>query len=244
VKLEVVTVGTELLLGYTVDTNAAELGRALAAAGIEVVRRTTVADRPDAIRAAVADALQRTGVVVTTGGLGPTRDDVTKRVVAELCGKRLVLDPAVLSAIEARFKQLGRWPMPESNRSQAEVPEGATVLPNPRGTAPGLWLEDEGGRLVARVHPGREGPDRYEPLDVGGFDLVERAVAPALIVAPDLQPVLGFRFDEPFVGHGAVHALCHHRRRQHREAKHRCERRKGSGCLHDRPSSCRSGLYD
>ena len=147
-KLEVVTVGTELLLGFTVDTNAAELGRALAAAGIEVVRRTTVADRPDAIRAAVADALQRTGVVVTTGGLGPTRDDVTKRVVAELCGKPLVLDPAVLSAIEARFKQLGRWPMPESNRSQAEVPEGATVLPNPRGTAPGLWLEDERGRLV------------------------------------------------------------------------------------------------
>src|SRR5207244_2996626 len=61
---------------------------------------------------------------------------------------RLVLDAVVLSAIEARFKQLGRWPMPESNRSQAEVPEGATVLPNPRGTAPGLWLEDERGRLV------------------------------------------------------------------------------------------------
>ena len=103
---------------------------------------------------------------------------------------------------------------------------------------------DEGGRLVARVHPGREGPDRDEPLDVGGFDLVERAVAPALVVASDLQPVLRFRLHEPFVGHGAVHALCHHRRWQHREAKHRCERRKGSGCLHDRPSSCRSGLYD
>jgi competence/damage-inducible protein CinA-like protein len=148
VKLEVVTIGTELLLGYTVDTNAAELGRALAAAGIEVLRRTTVADRPEAIRAAVAEALERTGAVVTTGGLGPTRDDLTKRVVAELCGRRLLLDPAVLSQIEARFKQLGRWPMPESNRSQAEVPEGATILPNPRGTAPGLWLEDARGRLV------------------------------------------------------------------------------------------------
>src|SRR3989475_719265 len=159
VKLDVVTVGTELLLGYTADANAAELGSALAAAGIEVVRRTTVADRPEAIRAAVADALQRTGMVVTTGGLGPTRDDVTKRVVAELCGKRLVQDAIVLSAIEARFKQLGRWPMPESNRSQAEVPEGATVLPNPRGTAPGLWLEDERGRLVVLL-PGVPGEMR------------------------------------------------------------------------------------
>jgi nicotinamide-nucleotide amidase len=148
VKLEVVTIGTELLLGYTVDTNAAELGRALAAAGIEVLRRTTVADRPEAIRAAVAEALERTGAVITTGGLGPTRDDLTKRVVAELCGRRLLLDPAVLSQVETRFKKLGRWPMPESNRSQAEVPEGATILPNPRGTAPGLWLEDARGRLV------------------------------------------------------------------------------------------------
>src|SRR2546430_7824061 len=89
---EVVTIGTELLLGHTVDTNAAELGRALAAAGAEITRRTTVPDRPDAIRAAVAEALDRTGFVIATGGLGPTRDDMTKTVVAELVGKRLVLD--------------------------------------------------------------------------------------------------------------------------------------------------------
>ena len=83
-KLELLTVGTELLLGHTVDTNAAELGRALAAAGVEIDRHTTVADRADAIRGAVAEALARTGAVLTTGGLGPTRDDVTKTVVAEL----------------------------------------------------------------------------------------------------------------------------------------------------------------
>ena len=146
-KLEVVTIGTELLLGYTIDSNGADLGRALAAAGVEIVRRTTVADRPDAIRAAVADALQRTGFVVTTGGLGPTRDDETKTVVAEMLGRRLVLDEAVLAALEARFKRFGR-PMPEVNRGQALVPDGATVLPNPRGTAPGLWVEDSGGRTV------------------------------------------------------------------------------------------------
>jgi len=152
VKLEVVTIGTELLLGHTVDTNAAELGRALAAAGAEITRHTTVADRPDSIRPAVAEALERTGFVLTTGGLGPTRDDMTKTVVAELFGKRLLLDEELLAGIEARFKRLGR-PVPAVNRIQAEVPEGATVLPNPRGTAPGLWLEDARGR-VAVLLPG------------------------------------------------------------------------------------------
>jgi nicotinamide-nucleotide amidase len=147
VKLEVLTIGTELLLGCTVDTNAAELGRAFAAAGVEITRHTTVADRAAAIRAAVAEALERTGFVVTTGGLGPTGDDVTKPVVAELCGRHLVLDPELLAGLEARFRRLGR-PMPAINRAQAEVPEGAAVLPNPRGTAPGLWVEDARGRTV------------------------------------------------------------------------------------------------
>jgi len=147
VKLEILTIGTELLLGYTVDTNAAELGRALAAAGAEITRRTTVADRPEAIRAGLAEALDRAGFVITTGGLGPTRDDMTKTVVADLLGKRLVLDEQLLAGLEARFKRLGR-PMPAVNRTQAEVPEGATVLPNPRGTAPGLWVEDARGRVV------------------------------------------------------------------------------------------------
>ena len=149
-KLEVLTIGTELLLGHTVDTNAAELGRALAAAGAEIVRRTTVPDRPEAIRAAVAEALERTGFVITTGGLGPTRDDMTKTVVAELMDKRLVLDERLLASIEERFKRMGR-PMPAINRTQAEVPEGAAVLPNPRGTAPGLWVEDTRGRGRGRV---------------------------------------------------------------------------------------------
>ena len=146
-KLEVLTIGTELLLGYTVDTNAAELGRALAAAGAEVARRATVPDRPDAIRTAVVEALDRTGFVIATGGLGPTRDDLTKSVVADLMKRRLVLDEELLAGIEARFKRMGR-PMPAINRTQAEVPEGATVLPNPRGTAPGLWVEDARGRVV------------------------------------------------------------------------------------------------
>jgi nicotinamide-nucleotide amidase len=151
-KLEVVTIGTELVLGLTPDTNAADLGRALAAAGAEIVRHVSVPDRPAAIRAAIADALERTGFVIATGGLGPTRDDMTKVEVAALFGKPLRLDAGVLASLEARFARLGR-PMPAVNRTQAEVPEGATVLPNPRGTAPGLWLEDERGR-VAVLLPG------------------------------------------------------------------------------------------
>lgn len=147
-KLEILTIGNELLLGSTVDTNGAEVARALGEVGVRVVRCTTVADDGDAIRHAVADALRRTGGVVTTGGLGPTRDDITKKVVADLFGRSLVLDERVLAELEDRFRRHGRAPMPQSNRSQAEVPEGATVLPNRWGTAPGLWIEDEGHLVV------------------------------------------------------------------------------------------------
>lgn len=147
-NVELVTVGTELLLGFTVDTNGTEFGRACAAAGIRLVRRTAVPDVPAAIRTAVAEALDRTGIVITTGGLGPTRDDATKAAVADLFGRPLVTDPDVARSLEERARRMGRWPMAASNRTQAEVPEGATVLPNPRGTAPGLWLEDAAGRTA------------------------------------------------------------------------------------------------
>jgi nicotinamide-nucleotide amidase len=146
VKLEVVTIGTELLLGHALDTNAIDLGTALAAAGIEVTRRTTVADKPAAVADAVRGALERTGAVLTTGGLGPTKDDLTKQAVAGLLGRPLVLNEAVLRHIDERFRRFGRTMTP-SNRVQAELPLGAEALHNPRGTAPGIWLED-GARLV------------------------------------------------------------------------------------------------
>lgn len=146
--LELVTIGTELLLGFTIDTNAAHLARALASVGARVVRRTTVADHAAAIEEAVRSALARTGFVITTGGLGPTRDDVTKRVVAAIYQRALKLDLDYLQELEQRFARLGRGPMPQANRSQAEIPEGAVVLPNRWGTAPGLWLEGEPGITV------------------------------------------------------------------------------------------------
>ena len=146
-NIELVTIGTELLLGFTVDTNGAEIARALAAVGVSVVRRTSVGDEVEAIRSAVDGALERTGAVLTTGGLGPTRDDVSKRVVADLYGAELEFDEAVWTALVERFARFGRVPV-ASNRSQAEVPRGAFVLPNRWGTAPGLWLEGPRGLTV------------------------------------------------------------------------------------------------
>jgi nicotinamide-nucleotide amidase len=147
-ELELVTIGNELLLGFTLNTNAAELARALAEAGVRVARHTTVGDDPAAIEAAVRQGLQRSGFVITSGGLGPTRDDVTKRSVAEIFDARLELDRGYLKELERRFKGFGIGRMPESNRSQAEVPRGATVLRNPWGTAPGLWLEGPLGGVI------------------------------------------------------------------------------------------------
>ena len=154
-NLEIVTIGTELLLGFTVDTNGAEIGRQLSAVGIRVVRRTSIADRPDEIRDAVGAALHRTGAVITTGGLGPTRDDITKSIIAGLYGWPIDFDETLWDALVARYRRLGRVPA-ESNRSQAEVPRGAVVLPNRWGSAPGLWLEGDPGLVImlpgARSH--------------------------------------------------------------------------------------------
>jgi nicotinamide-nucleotide amidase len=146
-NIELVTIGTELLLGMTIDTNGAEIAAGLAAQGVRVMRRTSVPDSGDAIRDAVAEALRRTGAVLTTGGLGPTRDDVTKKVVADLFDAPLEFDESVWEALLARFARLERKPA-ESNRSQAEVPRGASVLPNRWGTAPGLWLEGKPGLVI------------------------------------------------------------------------------------------------
>ena len=145
--VELLTIGNELLLGFTTDTNGAEIARALSDAGVRVVRRTSVGDSADDIRDAVRDALGRTGAVLTTGGLGPTRDDVSKVAVAGLFDAPLEFDPAVWHDLVERFARRGRTP-PASNRSQAEVPRGATVLRNRWGTAPGLWLEGPPGLVV------------------------------------------------------------------------------------------------
>jgi nicotinamide-nucleotide amidase len=145
--VELVTIGTELLLGETVDTNGAWLARRLAAAGIRVVRRTSVGDDVDAIHDAVDAALERTGRVICTGGLGPTDDDMTRTVVAGLLGRPLAPDTGTLERMRDRFRRRG-IAMADRNLAQAEVPHGAEVLPNRRGTAPGLLMDEGAGRWV------------------------------------------------------------------------------------------------
>jgi nicotinamide-nucleotide amidase len=150
-NVEVVTIGDELLLGFTVDTNAAHLARELAAAGIAIARRATVGDGAGDIAAAVREALDRTGAVITTGGLGPTSDDLTKPAIAGIFGRSMRFDETVWDDLERRWASFGWGVIPESNRQQAMIPEGATLLPNRHGSAPGIWLEDERGRWVAML---------------------------------------------------------------------------------------------
>ena len=149
--IEVVTIGDELLLGYTIDTNAAHLARALAGEGVEISRRTTVGDAAATITTAVRDALDRAGAVITTGGLGPTSDDLTKPSIAALFGREMVLDEEHLAWMEERFTRLFQRPMPATNKQQAMLPEGARKLKNNHGSAPGIWLEDDRGRWVAML---------------------------------------------------------------------------------------------
>lgn len=131
---EIISVGTELLLGHTVNTDASYVARELSAAGINLLYTCTVGDNPERLRAAVETALRRSDAVITTGGLGPTGDDLTKETVAACAGKKLLPDEASLRHIEEFFhgRALG-----ETQKKQAMLPEGCTVFPNGCGTAPG-----------------------------------------------------------------------------------------------------------
>src|ERR1700730_2190660 len=167
-KAEIIAVGSELLTPDRLDTNSLFLTEALNKLGIEVLRKTIVGDNPEELRDAFAGALKRVEVVVSCGGLGPTADDLTRETVADLLGRRLQRDDRILHAIETRFRSFRRE-MPEINIRQAMVPEGAEALDNPRGTAPGLWIE-QGDRVIVLL-PG-------VPKEMRG--LFAEAVAPRL----------------------------------------------------------------
>jgi nicotinamide-nucleotide amidase len=150
-RIEVVTIGDELLLGFTIDTNAAYLARSLASVGVHIVRRATVGDDASEIASAVGEALERTGAVITTGGLGPTSDDLTKQSIAALFGRGMHLDEEHFAWMEERWTKRFQRPLPATNRQQAMIPDGALKLENHHGSAPGIWLEDERGRWVAML---------------------------------------------------------------------------------------------
>jgi nicotinamide-nucleotide amidase len=147
-RTELVSIGTELTTGRNLDTNTQWLSRRLAEIGLPVHWHTTVADDLDVNIETFRLATQRCGVVLATGGLGPTQDDLTREVLAKVAGVELVLDEESLRQIEEMFRKRGRV-MPPGNRVQAMFPLGATVLPNDRGTAPGIWMKIGGCHVAA-----------------------------------------------------------------------------------------------
>ncbi len=136
----IVSIGDELTTGRTVDTNASFIADQLMGIGVEVVAVLTVGDFPERIAWAFREALERADVVISTGGLGPTADDLTTETIAEVAARPLVFHEEVADAIRQRFAAMGRQ-MPENNLRQARLPEGAVILPNALGTAPGFRLE-------------------------------------------------------------------------------------------------------
>ncbi len=144
--VEVLAVGTELLLGQIVNSNASVIGAALAERGFDAHYQQTVGDNLDRIAGAIRVALDRADAVIITGGIGPTQDDITREALSEVTGRKLVFDEGYADHLRQWWSRRGRE-MPESNLRQASHPEGSILIPNPRGTAPGLDLEFEGKRI-------------------------------------------------------------------------------------------------
>jgi nicotinamide-nucleotide amidase len=168
-KAEIIAVGSELLTPFRLDTNSLFLTSELNQAGLRVLHKAVVGDAPDEMCLSFRHALERADVVVSSGGLGPTDDDRTRQTVADLLGRKLYVNEEVLQSIRERFRRFGRA-MPEINERQAQVIEGAVVLKNPHGTAPGLWIESRGKIIV--LLPG-------VPAELRG--LMEREVKPRLL---------------------------------------------------------------
>jgi len=152
---EIIAVGSEMLTPQRVDTNSLYLTGELNGLGVEVVAKCVIGDNRERLAEAVRDALQRSAIVILSGGLGPTEDDVTREAVAMALDRKLVFHAEIAAALEQRFAALKRK-MSELNRRQAFVVEGADILPNDRGTAPGQWVEDSGAFLMMLPGPPHE----------------------------------------------------------------------------------------
>ena len=160
-KTAILTVGTEILFGQIVNTNAAFLSRELNNLGYDVMYHYSVGDNPGRLAELIEFAFRDCDMIITTGGLGPTQDDLTKEVIAQAMGDRLVVSPEALSALKDRYERSGR-PMTENNLKHANMPESAQILPNDQGTAPGFWLEKKGKIIVSMPGPPREMTNMFE----------------------------------------------------------------------------------
>ncbi len=147
-KAEVIAIGSELLLGQIIDTNSASIARSLADNGIELVHTTTVGDNLERMKETIDAAIRRSEVVITTGGIGPTEDDLTREAVAQVTHHPLTFQPHLMEQIEALFERRG-FQMTENNRKQAYIPEAAVPIENPKGTAPGFIVETIKGVILS-----------------------------------------------------------------------------------------------
>lgn len=147
-KAEIITIGDELLIGQTIDTNSAWIGAELSLLGFDVQRKVSIHDRKEDILQALIDTQGKSDVVIITGGLGPTSDDITKTTLCEYFNTRLIPDAMVLSMVEQMMSRRG-IPMNENNRRQADVPESCRILSNAAGTAPGMWFEKDGTNFIS-----------------------------------------------------------------------------------------------
>jgi competence/damage-inducible protein CinA-like protein len=152
IKAELLSIGDELLIGQVINTNVSKISKLLGAIGIDTHRITTIGDDEKAIVRAIHRAWNESDIVIATGGLGPTHDDISKNVVARFFHKKINLDATTLKHVQNRFKRLGYNNMPESNISQALVPDDFIALRNDEGTAPGLWYEEK--KKVFVILPG------------------------------------------------------------------------------------------
>jgi len=152
---EILSIGTELLLGQIVDTNAAYLGRTLAGLGIDLFYKSTVGDNEARVIETIRRARDRADLIITSGGIGPTEDDLTKEAIASVFNEELVLDPPSLEHLEAFFARRG-YPMPERNAKQAMIYRSGRMIPNPNGTAPGALLEKDGKIVISLPGPPNE----------------------------------------------------------------------------------------
>jgi nicotinamide-nucleotide amidase len=176
----IITIGDELLIGQVIDTNSAFISQELNKIGVWVKRRVAVGDSREEIVRALDEESRDTNIIIMTGGLGPTADDITKPVLAEYFGGKLVMNEEVRKHVVYLFEQVFRRPMIERNLKQAEVPDVCTVLPNARGTAPGMWFEKVGKVFVSL--PG-------VPHEMKG------------LITTEVLPRLQQSFEMPFIGH-------------------------------------------
>ncbi len=185
-KAEIIAIGSELLTPHRVDTNSLWLTERLNSIGIEVHIKSVVGDDESIMDEMISDALQRSDIIISTGGLGPTEDDVTRKVFARVTNRQLKLDYEILEALRERMESRG-YKMTPNNERQALVPRGATVLPNPNGTAPGLKMEQDGKLVVLLPGPPRENQPMFDNYVFPELEKMSRGVR----IAKRLLKVVG-----------------------------------------------------